>query len=809
MFGFLVSALHFAGVQRSTGLKRCGDAWYSPSEYACYDNKQLCPVIDGEATRICGHDCYAPVNYDCDDGALVWKSTASQTADDGPFSEFPHVTTLPTVTALPAPEPSCSNDPTRFELSEPPYTNYFYSDCNSAAQVVITSPLESSNLTIIGPRLLVAWPAGNSGIVAFFAPENGKNGSLAIELVNSSSTGNALDPIWQDTGYYFPTVGVSGQIKFNSSAKLVVSILGSIRTIRDFTEGPSLLQPVIQDALNYSKIHDGGASIERMWLDNITTTTLTFTPTSKDSKLSVTKDTIGFEAGTYTFNASFNYPQLTQLSASEALSASSKDLIKKSPSQAEALSFLSYSDKLLAGAWRFLTYFGRDSIISMLLMEPILSSGSNSSLEAGISALLERINKTDGSACHEETIGDYATYLNLQNNETSTDPLYDYKMIDTDFFVPIILANYFLKNKVGRERAKDFMRSKATVDPDNFGLSYADLALRNAEKIMNETAAFAAKGGQTKDNLIHLKDGELVGEWRDSTYGIGGGRIPYDVNTAIVPAGLRAVAALADAGFFPNHSDWAKKANEYAQVWEDHTLDFFEVKVSKDEAGNLVADYVKSNNFPFPSNTDNITSDVTFHALALEGNNNQSLVRVMNTDDCFRHFLLNTTNQTQLTSFLSQTASHILAPYPVGLSTDIGLLVANPAYGDNPVYSANFTNAAYHGTVVWSWQLAMMAAGLERQLSRCEASKSAPDFCDDKKVHGQVLKAYNRLWDIMNNNTAQLSSEVWSWKYEDKKFKAIPLGELPPPPGSSPTESNIRQLWSLTFLAVKRNESFK
>lgn len=645
--------------------------------------------------------------------------------------------------------------------------------------------------------------------MAFFAPESGKNGSLAISLVNSTRTGNALDPVWKDIGYYYPTVGISGQIKFNASAKLVVPILGSIRTIRDFTEGPSLLQSVIQDALNFSEIGNDGASISRMWLDNITTTTLTFTPSSKDAKVRLKKKTLDFEAGTYTFNATFDYPQLTQLEASEALSASSKGLITKQPSQAEALSFLSYSDKLLAGAWRFLTYFGRDSMISMLLMEPILSSGQNSSLEAGISALLERINKTDGSACHEETIGDYATFLNIQNGNASTKPMYDYKMIDTDYFVPIILADYFIKNKVGSKRAKNFLKRKAMVDPNNYGLTYGDLALRNAEKIMNETAAFAKDGGQTKDNLIHLKEGELVGEWRDSTYGIGGGRIPYDVNTAIVPAGLRGVAALADAGFFPDHSDWAKKASEYAKVWEDHTLDFFEVTVKKEDAQRLVSDYVKTNDFPFPSNTDNITSDVTFHALALEGNNKQSLVRVMNTDDCFRHFLLNTTNQTQLTSFLSQTASHILSPYPVGLSTDIGLLVANPAYGDNKVYSANFTNAAYHGTVVWSWQLAMMAAGLERQLARCEDNKSKPDFCDDDDVHGQVLKAYNHLWDIIDDNTEQLSSEVWSWKYEDDKFKAIPLGELPPPPGSSPTESNIRQLWSLTFLAVKRNKSFK
>jgi hypothetical protein len=86
-----------------------------------------------------------------------------------------------------------------------------------------------------------------------------------------------------------------------------------------------------------------------------------------------------------------------------------------------------------------------------------------------------------------------------------------------------------------------------------------------------------------------------------------------------------------------------------------------------------------------PSNADNITSDVTFYGLSLDGNNNLSTVEVMNTDDCFRLFLLNTTNQTQLSSFLSQTADHILQPFPVGLSTSVGLLVANPAYGNDPV----------------------------------------------------------------------------------------------------------------------------
>ncbi len=52
--------------------------------------------------------------------------------------------------------PKCPEEPTRLVLSDPPYTNYFYSDCNTAAQVIVTSPLPDSDLTIIGPRLLVS-----------------------------------------------------------------------------------------------------------------------------------------------------------------------------------------------------------------------------------------------------------------------------------------------------------------------------------------------------------------------------------------------------------------------------------------------------------------------------------------------------------------------------------------------------------------------------------------------------------------------------------------------------------------------------
>lgn len=216
-------------------------------------------------------------------------------------------------------------------------------------------------------------------------------------------------------------------------------------------------------------------------------------------------------------------------------------------------------------------------MISLLLLQTVLSESEGGAIEAVIGAVLERINRTDGSVCHEETIGDYATYLNLKDNITSTDPQYDYKMIDSDYYLPIAISNYFLSTTTGQSRSSSFFSTKASVAPNNTNLTYGDLALINAEKIMNSSAPFAAQGGQVKENLIHLKEGQIVGEWRDSTYGIGGGRVPYDVNTALVPAALRAIAKLAGEGYFEGHPEWNQTAAQYAKVWEDETLGFFEV----------------------------------------------------------------------------------------------------------------------------------------------------------------------------------------------------------------------------------------
>lgn len=254
-----------------------------------------------------------------------------------------------------------------------------------------------------------------------------------------------------------------------------------------------------------------------------------------------------------------------------------------------------------------------------------------------------------------------------------------------------------------------------------------------------------------------------------------------------MPAALRSIAALSRAGVYAGQSNWGTLADTYAKIWEDNTLQFFQVTVPQAEAKSRVASYAKAA-FPGPNQTDTIDSDVIFNALSLQGYNNLAQVQVMNTDDCFRLFLVNSTNQTQLTTFVNSTANNIKRTFPAGLLTSVGMLIANPAYGTAPQYAANWTTNAYHGTVVWSWQQAMMARGLELQLSRCN-SPSVPDFCNDATVHKNVLSAYNALWDVIEKNAVNLSTEVWSWVYQNGDFVFTPLGALPPPPGQGPTGS--------------------
>lgn len=122
----------------------------------------------------------------------------------------------------------------------------------------------------------------------------------------------------------------------------------------------------------------------------------------------------------------------------------------------------------------------------------------------------------------------------------------------------------------------------------------------------------------------------------------------------------------------------------------------------------------------------------------------------------------------------------------------------------------------------------MLAKGLEVQLATAATAEQAgldpvSIKSADPHLYAKVLaktkRAYGKLWDTIEANASHLSAEVWSWRWdesvkgnaEDGKsgFVYVPLSHLPTPDGAGQTESNARQLWSLTFLALERRKELE
>ncbi|MFH1176976.1 MAG: hypothetical protein V1750_06175, partial [Acidobacteriota bacterium] len=122
--------------------------------------------------------------------------------------------------------------------------------------------------------------------------------------------------------------------------------------------------------------------------------------------------------------AAVTYPPPRPLPLVELLGPAARrhlDRLARNPALAErhrrlaaalqSLSFLSTRDRFLAGSWRFLTYFGRDTLISLWLLSPALAPGA---LEAGLQAVLSRLSPS-GEVAHEESLGDQAALERLEN----------------------------------------------------------------------------------------------------------------------------------------------------------------------------------------------------------------------------------------------------------------------------------------------------------------------------------------------------------------------------------------------------------
>jgi hypothetical protein len=343
-----------------------------------------------------------------------------------------------------------------------------------------------------------------------------------------------------------------------------------------------------------------------------------------------------------------------------------------------------------------------------------------------------------------------------------------------------VVAAWLLDRPEGRDRAAAFLARK-TTSGEALGAALA----RNFAFVAQSAQAFARQ--PVARNLVSLKPGSNVGQWRDSEDGLAGGRIPYDVNAVLVPAALAAIARFDDAGLLRPYATPAQRqafstARADAAVWSREAPPLFRVNLSASAARAAIARYAKTQSIdPALAMASVPREGLRFDALALDAAARP--IPVLHSDGGFALLFGQPDAQSLDTMVAAMTR-----PFPAGLLTDIGLLVANPAYADAGI-AAKFGRNAYHGTVVWSWQQALLASGLSRQLHR-------DDLPDATRTH--LGDAQRRLWDAINATRALRTSELWSWSYADGHYRMQPFGQ-----GSGDVdESNAAQLWSTVYLAI-------
>jgi hypothetical protein len=646
-----------------------------------------------------------------------------------------------------------------FEVQEGLNINRFVREGNVAAHLLLRSGTD--------PRILIAFPAGNSGVGLWFVHSGRMSWTLRgrpAAVHDSDSRGRVL-------------YGISAQATVEGEdLQIRQAVLSSIRVLRDYQllgTQPSAVAAAPTEhgrTLRWARDRLDGAAGYRLVLE-VTHGQL------RDGHIRAGADgKIGLRITGLTGEA-----PLTPLFGRELLN----DSAASDPTTRDTLTFLTYREKLLAGSWRFDTYFGRDTLMAVRLLMPVLSA---TAVEAGLSSVLARLS-VQGEVAHEEDIGERAVLDHLQSDGSrSASPVFDYKMIDGDYLLAPVASAWLVHDERARGRAAAFLAAAAGDPSERRGRCGAAL-VDNLRFVLQSAAAFAAD--PNTGHLIGLKPGFSVGEWRDSEDGIGRGRYPYDVNAVLVPAALEAAAQLNDSGLLSPYLGAADRAllgraSQMARTWRAKAPQLFEVAIPRKAAGSAIETYAASQAIAAQPGLAALgPDDLRFHAIALDASGIP--IPVMHSDEGFA-LLFEQLDAERV----DRAVTVLMRPFPAGLMTGAGMLVANPAFCA-PSLQARFNRNAYHGTVVWSWQQALFAAGLERQLQRRDLPPA---------VRTHLLGAQQVLWSAINATRSMNNSELWSWSFAAGRYRVAPFGAA----AADADESNAAQLWSTVYLAVRPPE---
>jgi hypothetical protein len=353
-----------------------------------------------------------------------------------------------------------------FGVKEGNIRNYFHRQGPTAVHLLTRSGTE--------PRIIAGFPANNQGIGLWFTTADVQLWAGADGDADLAAGGGVTSVVRHDANR--DMYGVRATIHSDiTRLTAYLPLLANVRTLRDFgyglclenaTQFPELRNETIE-FLSKSKVvrirreQIGGAGYAmELLIKGGEGTTLAMKqqeiPAREKCAATAGGETEKVIEITGSKSVSFD---IIALSNDEPLTPIEKpNLLTQQPPDSfefNALAFLSYQEKLQAGSWRFLTYFGRDTLLSVRMLMPGLKRDV---VEAALTAVLDRINLAPGvqdpnfdytievgDVSHEEELGDYAAWNNDKLTIKPDDlrqPRYDYKMIDDDFLLAPVLVEY-------------------------------------------------------------------------------------------------------------------------------------------------------------------------------------------------------------------------------------------------------------------------------------------------------------------------------------------------------------------------------
>jgi hypothetical protein len=501
---------------------------------------------------------------------------------------------------------------------------------------------------------------------------------------------------------------------------------------------------------------------------------------------------------------------------------------------------LSSREKLMAGLPNYATYFGRDMMMTSLMMQPVWTDAM---AEFVIASALRKLGPA-GDVSHEEALGGQAIrensaeynahigeYLRLsrRGSRVAADTALanarglladlqrvreNYHMRDDEFQLPVVVARYLTNPAVSATHKKTFLLDTSEGRGSRLGLLMRELGL-----VANLAGPYARD--PVVQNLIASPRLDSTHwrsiSWRDSNAGYANGRFAMDINAIWAPRAMEAIGeilgALKSIGFtndqiaaLTTRAGAASLAQfvgdpvffqRAIQAWRGASRHFVVTLAPADIRARVQQklQWLPANERAYWQGvlTSTVADTLPLEFLAISLDSAGKPIPVVNTDPA-TWLLLRDGRDTSSDAIASvrRDVRAIVRPYPVGLFVDrLGPVVANDAYASPSVWEA-FRKDTYHSPrVVWGREVNLILLGLANQISGATDSAGQPISAALTPYVSEMRNALRRVNAAVESSGLK-HNELWSYEISGGQLKPIRYGA-----------STDVQLWNVTDLAVQ------